>query len=60
MFRWWHSGEAWAILSPEMLQADKSPEGFNLTQLQSDLKALGSLPPRGVKLTGTCTNFEWG
>ena len=32
--------EAWAILSPEMLRADKSPEGFNLAQLQKDLAAL--------------------
>jgi hypothetical protein len=33
--------EAWAILSPEMLNAGKSPEGFDLVQLQSDLNALG-------------------
>jgi hypothetical protein len=33
--------EAWAILSPEMLDAGKSPEGFDLIQLQSDLNALG-------------------
>ena len=32
--------EAWAILSPEMLKNGKSPEGFNLAQLQSDLNAL--------------------
>jgi hypothetical protein len=32
--------EAWAILSPEMLQSNKSPEGFNLAQLNTDLKAL--------------------
>jgi hypothetical protein len=32
--------EAWAILSPEMLKAGKSLEGFNLEQLQADLKAL--------------------
>ena len=32
--------EAWAILSPEMLNADKSPEGFDLAQLQADLNAL--------------------
>jgi hypothetical protein len=33
--------EAWAILSPEMLRADKSPEGFDIAQLQKDLQALG-------------------
>lgn len=33
--------EAWAILSPEMLKAGKSLEGFNLAQLQADLKAVG-------------------
>jgi hypothetical protein len=32
--------EAWAILSPEMLTGGKSLEGFDLAQLQSDLKAL--------------------
>ena len=32
--------EAWAILSPEMLKAGKSPEGFDLPQLRADLKAL--------------------
>ena len=32
--------EAWAILSPEMLASGKSPEGFDLAQLQKDLKAL--------------------
>ncbi len=32
--------EAWAILSPEMLNAGKSPEGFDLKQLQADLIAL--------------------
>ena len=32
--------EAWAILSTEMLKAGKSLEGFDLTQLQEDLKAL--------------------
>ncbi|HJZ73307.1 MAG TPA: hypothetical protein VKE51_16300 [Vicinamibacterales bacterium] len=32
--------EAWAILSPEMLASGKSPEGFDLAQLQSDLNAL--------------------
>ncbi len=32
--------EAWAILSPEMLKADKSPEGFDLMQLQADLQAV--------------------
>jgi len=32
--------EAWAILSPEMLKAGKSLEGFNLADLQADLKAL--------------------
>jgi len=32
--------EAWAILSPEMLKAGKSLEGFDLAQLQADLKAL--------------------
>jgi hypothetical protein len=33
--------EAWAILSPEMLKTGKSPEGFDLGQLQTDLNALG-------------------
>jgi hypothetical protein len=33
--------EAWAILSPEMLNSGKSPEGFDLAQLQNDLAALG-------------------
>ena len=32
--------EAWAIISPEMLKADKSPENFDLAQLQADLAAL--------------------
>jgi hypothetical protein len=32
--------EAWAILSPEMLRAGKSLEGFDLKQLQDHLKAL--------------------
>jgi len=32
--------EAWAILSPEMLKTGKSLEGFDLAQLQDDLKAL--------------------
>ena len=32
--------EAWTILSPEMLRADKSPEGFDLAQLQADINAL--------------------
>jgi hypothetical protein len=32
--------EAWAILSPEMLKAGKSLEGFDLTELQDHLKAL--------------------
>jgi len=32
--------EAWAILSPEMLKDGKTLEGFNLAQLQADLKAL--------------------
>jgi hypothetical protein len=32
--------EAWAILSPEMLSAGKSPEGFDLAQLQADLKTV--------------------
>ena len=32
--------EAWVILSSEMLAAGKSPEGFDLKQLQADLKAL--------------------
>ena len=32
--------EAWGILSPEMLATDKSPEGFDLAQLQTDLHAL--------------------
>jgi hypothetical protein len=30
--------EAWAILSPEMLKGGKSLEGFDLAQLQADLK----------------------
>lgn len=34
--------EAWAILSPKMLRGGKSLEGFNLAQLQADLKALAS------------------
>jgi hypothetical protein len=33
--------EAWAILSAEMLLDGKSLEGFDLVQLQADLKALG-------------------
>jgi hypothetical protein len=33
--------EAWAILSPEMLKGGKSPEGFDLAQLQTDLNAVG-------------------
>jgi hypothetical protein len=33
--------EAWAILSLEMLKTGKSPEGFDLAQLQTDLNALG-------------------
>jgi hypothetical protein len=32
--------EAWAILSPDMLVAGKSLEGFDLAQLQADLAAL--------------------
>jgi hypothetical protein len=32
--------EAWAILSPEMLVAGKSLEGFDLAQLQADLSAV--------------------
>lgn len=32
--------EAWAILSPEMLASGKSPEGFDLLQLQADLAAM--------------------
>ena len=32
--------EAWCILSPEMLTAGKSMEGFSLAQLQADLKLL--------------------
>jgi hypothetical protein len=32
--------EAFAILSVEMLKADKSPDGFDIDQLQADLKAL--------------------
>ena len=32
--------EAWAILSPEMLVGGKSLEGFDLAQLQADLKSL--------------------
>lgn len=34
--------EAWAILSPEMLKSGVSIEGFNLAQLQADIKALKS------------------
>lgn len=32
--------EAWAILSPEMIKDGKSLEGFNLAQLQVDLKVV--------------------
>ena len=32
--------EAWGILSPEMLTAGKSLEGFNLAQLQADLAVI--------------------
>jgi hypothetical protein len=32
--------EAWTILSPEMLKSGKSLEGFDLAQLQADLKAV--------------------
>jgi hypothetical protein len=32
--------EAWAYISEENLQAGKSPEGFNLQELQADLAAL--------------------
>jgi hypothetical protein len=32
--------EAWALLSPEMLKSGKSIDGFNLAQLQQDLKAI--------------------
>jgi hypothetical protein len=34
--------EAWAILSPEMFEAGKSPEGFDMAQLQTDLAAVGA------------------
>jgi len=33
-----YNDEAWAILSPEMLSSGKSPEGFDLPTLISDLK----------------------
>jgi hypothetical protein len=33
--------EAWAVLDTEFLTNGKSPDGFNLTQLQADLKKLG-------------------
>jgi hypothetical protein len=33
--------EAWAILSPEMLVKGKSIDGFDLAQLQADLKLVG-------------------
>jgi hypothetical protein len=32
--------EAWAYISEENLKAGKSPEGFNLEQLQADLSGL--------------------
>lgn len=32
--------EAWALLSPEMLKAGKSPEGFDLAQLKADLQTV--------------------
>lgn len=34
--------EAWAIISPEMMAADKSPDGFDLSALQADFQALQS------------------
>jgi hypothetical protein len=34
--------EAWAILSPEMLVAGKSPEGFDLAELKTDLAGLNA------------------
>ena len=38
--------EAWAILSPEMLNGQgKTPEGFGLAQLQADLAALPNVSP---------------
>lgn len=38
--------EAWAILSLEFLNSrGVSPEGFNLAQLQADLRALRTVPP---------------
>jgi hypothetical protein len=33
--------EAWAILSPEMLLRGKSLEGFDLSELQADIRAIG-------------------
>jgi hypothetical protein len=36
--------EAWTYISTENLQANKSPEGFDLQQLQADLAALSSAP----------------
>lgn len=32
--------EAWAIISPEYLTSDKTPEGFDMAQLNADLAAL--------------------
>jgi hypothetical protein len=48
-WEWWTDyvnrnvgGEAYAILSPDLVSGAKpAPSGFNLTQLQSDLAALG-------------------
>lgn len=35
-----HNDEAWAVLSTDMIVNQHSPEGFDLSQLQADLKAL--------------------
>jgi len=40
-----YNDESIVYLSPEMLTAGKSPEGFNLVQLQADLAALGDPAP---------------
>jgi hypothetical protein len=44
--------EAYAILSPEMLRQDKSPEGFDLAQLQTDLAEIDSANTAGPAVTG--------
>jgi hypothetical protein len=35
-----YADEAWAVLSPEMLNNGKSPEGFNFAQLKADLASI--------------------